>query len=277
MMEPSVAGGDVQRRDVSWWSDAPRLLGGGAHARVWELPGPGGPRALKVGDPAMLAREAGVLAELAGRRVAPTLVAAADGLIVAERLSGEPRSAAEWGTRGARALGALVARVHATRASTAREVPEDGWRQGTAQAYQRARASAVAAAAPPGLRSLVERVLAAAPDPDPGPAVRVHGDLWSGNVIWCNDGPRLIDWEYSHQGEAAEDLAGLAAMDGLSAPLLAAVLDGYGADDPLRDRVARWRPLMGVWCGLWYSARADEERAAVLFGDAERCLGRPAG
>jgi fructosamine-3-kinase len=45
---------------------------------------------------------------------------------------------------------------------------------------------------------------------DPGePVCRIHGDLWSGNVLWCADGAWLID-PAAHGGHRETDLAMLA-------------------------------------------------------------------
>jgi fructosamine-3-kinase len=76
----------------------------------------------------------------------------------------------------------------------------------------------------------------------PGPA-RLHGDLWSGNVLWSADdaaptGAVLID-PIAHGGHAETDLA-LLALFGL--PHLDAVVDAYDAESRLaagwQERVA---------------------------------------
>jgi fructosamine-3-kinase len=59
---------------------------------------------------------------------------------------------------------------------------------------------------------------------------RVHGDLWSGNVLWTADGAVLID-PAAHGGHRETDLAML-ALFGL--PGLARVLEGYDEVHPLR-------------------------------------------
>jgi fructosamine-3-kinase len=74
-------------------------------------------------------------------------------------------------------------------------------------------------------------------DPPELPA-RLHGDLWSGNVLWCPDGVRLVD-PAAHGGHRETDLAML-ALFGL--PGLERVLAAYDEATPLaagwRDRVA---------------------------------------
>ena len=73
--------------------------------------------------------------------------------------------------------------------------------------------------------------------PDEGPA-RIHGDLWSGNVLWAEDGAWLID-PAAHGGHRETDLAML-QLFGL--PFLDVVLASYQKAQPLaegwRDRVA---------------------------------------
>ena len=69
---------------------------------------------------------------------------------------------------------------------------------------------------------VVSRCAAGDFDTDDPPA-RLHGDLWSGNVIWTADGAVLID-PAAHGGHRETDLAMLALF---GFPYLAAVLDGY--------------------------------------------------
>ena len=70
------------------------------------------------------------------------------------------------------------------------------------------------------------------------PASRLHGDLWSGNVLWGPDGAVLVD-PAAHGGHRETDLAML-ALFGL--PHLDRVLAAYDESHPLadgwRDRVA---------------------------------------
>lgn len=75
-------------------------------------------------------------------------------------------------------------------------------------------------------------------DDDDRPA-RIHGDLWSGNVMWTSDGVVLID-PASHGGHRETDLAMLALF---GCPYLDAVLDGYRRVHPLR---AGWRERVAL-------------------------------
>lgn len=67
---------------------------------------------------------------------------------------------------------------------------------------------------------------------------RLHGDLWSGNVMWSGQGPVLID-PAAHGGHPETDLAML-TLFGL--PRLGEVLDAYQSVTPLapgwKERIA---------------------------------------
>ena len=69
--------------------------------------------------------------------------------------------------------------------------------------------------------------------------VRLHGDLWSGNVMWTADGVTLID-PAAHGGHRETDLAMLALF---GCPHLDSVLDGYQSRQPLRHG---WRDRVGL-------------------------------
>ncbi|MGB8650658.1 MAG: fructosamine kinase family protein [Mycobacteriales bacterium] len=74
--------------------------------------------------------------------------------------------------------------------------------------------------------------------PEEGPA-RLHGDLWSGNVVWAADAAWLVD-PAAHGGHRETDLAML-ALFGL--PFLDVVLSAYDESQPLADG---WRERVGV-------------------------------
>lgn len=80
--------------------------------------------------------------------------------------------------------------------------------------------------------------LAELPGADERPA-RIHGDLWSGNVIWGAQGASLID-PAAHGGHRETDLAML-ALFGL--PFLDHVTAAYHEVFPLEPR---WQQRMGI-------------------------------
>ncbi len=75
-------------------------------------------------------------------------------------------------------------------------------------------------------------------DDDDGPA-RLHGDLWSGNVMWTPDGVVLID-PAAHGGHHETDLAMLALF---GCPHYDAVLAGY---QQVRALKPGWRNRIGL-------------------------------
>lgn len=117
---------------------------------------------------------------------------------------------------------------------------------------------------------LTRRVIEALPDllgraGDERPA-RVHGDLWSGNVMWTADQGAceavLID-PAAHGGHREEDLAML-HLFGMSH--LREIMDGYQAVHPLRagwqDRITLWQlyPIAGH-CVFFGGGYVSEYRA----------------
>lgn len=93
------------------------------------------------------------------------------------------------------------------------------------------------------------------------PPARLHGDLWTGNVLWGQDGRAWLVDPAAHGGHRETDLAML-ALFGL--PHLPRVLDAYDEATPLaegwQDRVALHQlfPLLVHAClfGGGYGARA---------------------
>lgn len=129
----------------------------------------------------------------------------------------------------------------------------------------------LATAIDPGGRAtmveVIERCRRGDFDDDDAPA-RLHGDLWSGNVMWTEAGAVLID-PAAHGGHRETDLAMLALF---GCPHLAAVYDGYHDVHPLRDG---WReriplhqlyPLLAhvVLFGAGYAAQTVRAARAAL-------------
>ena len=86
--------------------------------------------------------------------------------------------------------------------------------------------------------AVVKRCAAGDFDTDDGPA-RLHGDLWSGNVMWTADGATLVD-PAAHGGHRETDLAMLALF---GCPYLGDVLDGYQS---VRRLSPGWQRRVGL-------------------------------
>ena len=101
------------------------------------------------------------------------------------------------------------------------------------------------------------------------PPARIHGDLWSGNVLWGQDGRGWLVDPAAHGGHRESDLA-LLALFGL--PQLPRVLDAYTEEAPLADgweeRVPLHQlfPLLVHAClfGGGYGARAAEAARSLV-------------
>ncbi|BBY18454.1 fructosamine kinase family protein [Mycolicibacterium litorale] len=104
-------------------------------------------------------------------------------------------------------------------------------------------------------------------DDDDAPA-RLHGDLWSGNLMWTPDGVVLID-PAAHGGHRETDLA---MLDLFGCPHLGEVLAGYRSVRPLhdgwRDRTALHQlyPLLAhvALFGGGYARQTESALAGVL-------------
>ncbi len=68
---------------------------------------------------------------------------------------------------------------------------------------------------------------------------RLHGDLWSGNVVWTGDGVVLVD-PAAHGGHPETDLAMLALF---GCPHLDAIIGSYQEVSPLEEG---WRERVGL-------------------------------
>lgn len=101
------------------------------------------------------------------------------------------------------------------------------------------------------------------------PPARLHGDLWSGNVVWGTDGHAWLIDPAAHGGHRETDLAMLSLF---GAPHLQRILDAYEEAAPLADgwrgRVAlhQLHPLLvhAVLFGGSYGARATAAARSAL-------------
>lgn len=114
------------------------------------------------------------------------------------------------------------------------------WWQARVQPYLRSSVDRGLLSADDGTR--VERaVLRHTPDVPASAPVRVHGDLWSGNVVWTSRGAVLIDAAAAHGGQPEADLAML-ALFGLAH--LDRVVAAYAEVRPLPDGWRQRQPLL---------------------------------
>lgn len=197
------------------------------------------------------------LAEAGGVRVAAMLELAPGALTIERIASAAPTRAA------AVSFGASLARTHDAGAA-AFGVGPPGWkgdgyigdaslplrpteRWGEFYAEQRVlpcartarRSGALSDAGLAVVQRLCERLRAGDFD-DAAPPARLHGDLWSGNVLWSPEGVVLID-PAAHGGHRITDLAMLALF---GCPLLETILEGY--ESASAQLPSDWRELIAL-------------------------------
>jgi fructosamine-3-kinase len=104
------------------------------------------------------------------------------------------------------------------------------------------------------------------------PPARIHGDLWSGNVLWAADGRGwLVDAASAHGGHRETDLAMLQLF---GAPRLDVILSAYDEEWPLADgwrdrvRLHQLHPLLvhAVMFGGGYVGQVAQLAVAALAG-----------
>ena len=98
------------------------------------------------------------------------------------------------------------------------------------------------------------------------PIARLHGDLWTGNVLWSEDGrPWLID-PSAYGGRREVDLAMLALFGGVSERAFAAYAETWPLAEGHEDRVALYQlyPLL-VHTVLFDGTYAERAVAAARY------------
>jgi fructosamine-3-kinase len=207
------------------------------------------------GPPDAFAAEANGLRWLARARAVPVpaVLGEDEGTLVIELLPpGEPTPG------GGRDVGAALARMHAAGApgfgapwsgyiaslpldnTPLDNTPPDNRRQADWGSWYAERrlvpylkqardGGALSAADARPVEAVIERIGELAGPPE-RPS-RIHGDLWSGNLLWPNGHGALID-PAAHGGHRETDLAMLALF---GAPYLEEILRGYAETTPLAD------------------------------------------
>lgn len=214
----------------------------------------------KRGDDDALERETTALRALTGAPGVPAVLARAPGLLVTRRLPGTPREAGAVGDGAWRRLGALLRALHEREGFDAARRPDGSLHaDGVALARARRRDAATAALA---------TGLPPPPDAPPpafgGPFRRIHGDLVLSNVVWDDDAPGLVDWEFSRPSDPAEDLGYLAGVNLLPGAARASLAAGYD-DAAAWARAAWWEPVVVAEAAAWWRAHGQPDRAAVLL------------
>lgn len=220
-------------------------------------------------DPDMFAAEAWGLRKLneAVPGLTPAVIHADSRWLVLEWVGERPPSGS-----AAEALGRRLAMLHRTAAGAFGSGSPNG-RIGSlplvtgnyptwAAMYAHARLEPLLDLGLPQCAALVD-ALPAQPDwaGPPEPASLLHGDLWSGNVLW-SDPPRLVD-PACHVGHRETDLAMLALF---GVPFLEQILTAYQQVYPLADGWRERIALHQLWpllvhhrlFGGGYGARAEQ-------------------
>ena len=235
----------------------PQPLGGGDIAAVSRLTTDQGEVVVKRDDPERLAGEADglrALREAGSGLIVPEVLGEAGGYLVLEALGLGPSAEEEARLGdGLRRLHAVTAETHGwPRDNACGRTPQSNTPLADGRAFQRQRRlmPLVDACHARGLLDtrLRERIETLAHGleawlPD-APARLVHGDLWSGNVLFTPQGPAIIDPAiYHHYPEV--DLAMLTLFGSPGEAFLEAYWNGDApADWPRREMLFQLYPLL---------------------------------
>jgi fructosamine-3-kinase len=121
--------------------------------------------------------------------------------------------------------------------------------------------------------ALMERVLDGIDRyaPPPEPPARLHGDLWSGNLLWAGDRVILVD-PAAQGGHRETDLAQLAHFSGT--PYLDRILAAYDEAWPLAEGWPARVPLHQLHLLLVHTALFGEAYRGAVLDAARATLGR---
>jgi aminoglycoside phosphotransferase (APT) family kinase protein len=258
------------------------LAPGGSTDRTFAIVNPEGTpvytaRLARVGLEGWLRREEAVLRELAAddSRWSPRQVTRIDAsgdltaeLLVHEHIPGSNAPAGEVSVAAREQLGEALAWLHRHERDRYMIWPSLDRHAGTRADAFRARIASLRRYRSVGTHPQAESRIAAleaqaadlAPENgwlDPTFAL-LHGDLSPGNILWQPnaDDVRLIDWEFSRDGDPAEDLAYLIAEGKLTPETFSDVAEGYiaGGGEPWAlARVPAWLPLVALDAELWWA------------------------
>lgn len=225
------------------------------------------------------------LGEAGGVRVARVVDVAGDRIVLERIVGGAPSADA------AAAFGAALAATHAAGAD-AFGSPPPGWKGdifigrrpqpadpsptwGAFYGAQRIEPFVPIAVAAGNLSAsgaeVVSRacaLIAAGAFDDDEPPARLHGDLWTGNVLWSGAGVVLID-PAAHGGHRETDLAMLALF---GCPFLEQILAAYDGARPLRDGWRERVPLHQLHPLAVHAAGHGPSYGRALVDAAEQTL-----
>lgn len=205
-------------------------------------------------------RERKLLRHVAGRHLAPTIIAANQHWLVVNWLEGDVVTDEQFiELSGNGQLAQLLARVH--------HLPASGYRLDLrAQLIRYARQIDPKRRSPSWLR--LHQDFLRRPQPQPVKLAPLHMDIHSGNLLATSTGLKLIDWEYAADGDIALDIAALFCShkglrgDGGSVAQQQAFLhhychneQGYHDIDRLSRQIQQWLPWIDYLMLMWFEVR----------------------